>query len=84
MAISSDAIVQRILPRVKAAGMEIEVSGRDSHTAELIKIVVEEVVREIILKGEVELLTSQGLGVGNLGAPVTTTLVTGTGKGIIR
>ena len=70
MPINSRRAADRVVNRLEAIGIDEKVSGEESHTAKLVRMIVESVLQEIISSGEVIIInlpvqTPMGPGVGN-------------------
>lgn len=74
MALSADAIAQRVIDQLDQNGMRSKTGGKDSGTAVLVRLIVGEIVRA--LKQEAQVNTT----VQTTGSP---TNHTGVGKGFI-
>lgn len=83
MAIDKEKIFNNIVRKLPRLGISVKVENKDSQTVEMIKIIVDEIVNEIVRGGEVIVIRADSIGIGNMGAPVNSKLM-GSGRGIIR
>ena len=81
MALNPDVITQRINSKLKSIGIEPTINGEPSHTANLVSLIVNEIIRGIMTQAEVE--TVVNTTVTTTGGPnAQTGTGFGTGKGI--
>lgn len=73
--LDANAIARKIISKLDNIGIDSKVDGRDSQTADMIKIIVEEIISAIKTQGEVF------VEVQTAGTP---TLHTGKGNGKVR
>lgn len=80
--ISSNRITNNIVSKLNKIGINSEYNGVPSHTAEMIKLIVEEIIKEIKINGEVHTIVNttgianhpgtpehqQGIGYGKPGS----------------
>ena len=69
MPINSRRAADRVVNRLESIGIDEKVSGEESHTAKLVRMIVESVLQEIVSSGEVIIInlpvqTPMGPGVG--------------------
>ena len=75
---SSTRITNNIVSKLKGIGINSEYNGEPSHTAEMIRIIVEEVLKEITRNGEVHTVVNT---TGVASQPGTPETQSGTGYG---
>ena len=87
MALNHEAISRRINRQLKDIGIQPEVNGQPSHTANLVSIIVKEIVAEIQSKAEVATVVNTAVNTQGVSASPGMPefqLGTGTGKGTGR
>ena len=53
MAINRENVVNKIIDKLPSMGIDVEVNGEDSHTVKLVRTIVNEILNEITIQGEV-------------------------------
>lgn len=70
MSINADRAADRVVRRLKSIGIDDKVGNADSHTAVLVRLIVDAVLEEVVNNGEViirnlPVVTPHGPGQGN-------------------
>ena len=63
--IDKNRIANKIISKFKEIGIDIEVSGQESHTAKLVREIVNAIINEITENAEVRINTVQTTGISS-------------------
>ena len=83
MSLNSKDIADTVISQLDRIGIDSKVGYDESHTAKLVRLIVNAIVNAIINDAQVIVTEVQTQGTGNMGGPVISTLAK-TGKGVIK